>query len=245
MSGHALRPAAGFTAALWEHVHSANRRNGSVERSAHWLWCAGVRAYLAVCHHLAVRGRRHLPAEPPYVLAANHLSHLDALVLASALPDCLRDRAFPIAAEDTCFEPEVRAAFVACVVNALPIDRRKWGLHGLRELRRRLLDESCVYIIFPEGTRSRTGQMGAFKGGVGMLVAGTPIPVVPCHLSGTFQALPPHRHWPRFVRITLRVGEPLTFPHVRNDRAGWDEVARVTEAAVRRLGGPTPPEVGP
>jgi 1-acyl-sn-glycerol-3-phosphate acyltransferase len=129
----------------------------------------------------------------------------------------------------------VRAAFVACVVNALPIDRRRWGRHGLRQLRQRLLGDACVYVLFPEGTRSRTGRMGRFKGGLGMLVAETAIPVVPCFLDGTFEALPPHRHWPRCGKITLRIGAPLTFPGVRNDRAGWQEVARVTEAAVRRL----------
>jgi 1-acyl-sn-glycerol-3-phosphate acyltransferase len=77
--------------------------------------------------------------------------------------------------------------------------------------------------------------MGPFKGGVGILVAETEVPVVPCYLDGTFRVLPPHQCWPRPGKITLCIGEPLTFPRVRNDRAGWNEVARATEAAVRRL----------
>jgi 1-acyl-sn-glycerol-3-phosphate acyltransferase len=241
MLAHRFRLVDDLKATFREHIFSPLRHNGRVERAAHHFWCALVRAYLGACHRLKVRGRQHIPARPPYVLAANHLSHLDALVLASALPGRLWDRVYPVAAEDTCFEPPVRAAFVACVVNALPIDRRRWGLHGLRELRQRLQAEACVYILFPEGTRSRTGRMGPFKGGLGMLVAGTDVPVVPCFLDGTFEALPPHRSWPRCGPITLCIGEPFTFPRLRNDRAGWEEVARATEAAVRRLRpGPAP-----
>jgi 1-acyl-sn-glycerol-3-phosphate acyltransferase len=130
MPSHGIKLVDDLKAALRERVFSPRRRNGTIGRAAHHGWCALVRAYLGVCHRLAVRGRRHIPARPPYVLVANHLSHLDALVLASALPCRLWDRVFPVAAEDTCFAPPVRAAFVACVVNALPIDRRRRGLHG-------------------------------------------------------------------------------------------------------------------
>jgi 1-acyl-sn-glycerol-3-phosphate acyltransferase len=211
----------GFRTALREYVLNPRRQGDLVSHAAHHLWCALVRVYLAACHQLKIHGRDYLPYEPPYILAANHLSHLDALILAAALPYRLRDRVFPLAAEDTCFEPPVRAAFIARVVNGLPIERRKWGPHGLRQLRQRLLEESCVYILFLEGTRSRTGQMGPFKGGIGMLVAGTGVPVIPCYLDGTFQALPPHRHWPRCHKIILRMGAPLLFSEVPNTRAGW------------------------
>jgi 1-acyl-sn-glycerol-3-phosphate acyltransferase len=225
----------GFGTGLREHFLNPRPQGGPLAHAAHHMWCALVRVYLAACHRLEVYGREHLPHEPPYVLAANHLSHLDALVLAAALPWRLKDRVFPLAAEDTCFEPPVRGAFIACVVNGLPIERRKWGPHGLRQLRQRLLAESCVYILFPEGTRSRTGQMGPFKGGIGMLVAGTAVPVIPCYLDGTFRALPPHRHWPRCHKIILHMGAPLLFSDVPSNRAGWREIAARTEEAVREL----------
>lgn len=237
-----LSPVRGSRTALREYFLNPRRQGGPVSQAAHHLWCVLVRVYLAACHRLEIHGRDHLPHEPPYILAANHLSHLDALVLAAAVPCRLRDRVFPIAAEDTCFEPPVRAAFIACVVNGLAIERRKWGPHSLRGLRQRLLEESCAYILFPEGTRSRTGQMGPFKGGIGMLVAGTAVRVIPCHLDGTFQALPPHRQWPRCHKIILHMGAPLLFSEVPNNRAGWREVAGRTEAAVRLLGVRAKPE---
>ena len=54
-----------------------------------------------------------------------------------------------------------------------------------------------MLILFPEGTRSRTGEMGPFKPGIGALVAGTAAPVVPCYLSGAFAAWPPTSRLPR------------------------------------------------
>lgn len=96
------------------------------------------------------------------------------------------------------------------------------------------MEEPCGYVLFPEGTRTRTGATARFKRGVGMLVAGTHVPVVPCRLRGTFEAWPPHRRLPRPGKITLTVGPPLHFADVRNDPDGWIRVAADLESAVRR-----------
>lgn len=68
--------------------------------------------------------------------------------------------------------------------------RKNCGPHALTDLRRKLDEEKCIYIIFPEGSRSRDGQMARFKHGLGMLAAETLAPVVPCFIAGTFDALP-------------------------------------------------------
>jgi 1-acyl-sn-glycerol-3-phosphate acyltransferase len=182
-------------------------------------------------------GRDNLPREPPLILAANHVSHLDALVLADPLPWRLRDRVFPVAVGDHFFETPPQAFFAATFLNALPIWRFKCGPHALQQLRQRLVDESCVYILFPEGTRSQDGRLGRFKSGLGMLVAGTTVPVVPCYLEGTYSALPPHQLLPRPCRITLTVGAALTFPDVPDERAGWNQIAEITAKAIRCLAG--------
>jgi 1-acyl-sn-glycerol-3-phosphate acyltransferase len=77
--------------------------------------------------------------------------------------------------------------------------------------------------------------MSAFRAGVGMVVAGTAVPVVPCHLAGTFRALPADRKIPRRARIQLRVGPPRVFAGVANAREGWDAIAQELEQAVRGL----------
>ena len=77
--------------------------------------------------------------------------------------------------------------------------------------------------------------MMPFKHGVGMLVAETNVPVVPCGLIGTFEALPPNRKIPKPARIELIIGEPLNFAATPNNREGWSQIARSTESAVRGL----------
>jgi 1-acyl-sn-glycerol-3-phosphate acyltransferase len=195
-----------------------------------------MRAYLRVGHRLTIHGRERLPTEPPFVVVANHTSHLDALVLAAPLPWRLRDRIFPVAAGDTFFETPVTAAFAAGLLNALPMWRKHCGRHALEELRHRLLEEPCGYILFPEGTRSRDGTLGRFRSGLGSLIAGTAVPVIPCHLAGACEAWPAHRRRPRFGPTTLRVGEPLLFTTATDDRAGWKEIAAAAEVAVQHLG---------
>jgi 1-acyl-sn-glycerol-3-phosphate acyltransferase len=68
-----------------------------------------------------------------------------------------------------------------------------------------------------------------------MLVAETNVPVVPCGLIGTFEALPPNRKLPRPVRIKLVIGVPLNFAAAPNNREGWSQIARSLESSVREL----------
>ena len=130
------------------------------------------------------------------------------------------------------------AVFAAEMMNALPMWRKHFGHHAIEKLRKRLIEEPCAYLLFPEGTRSRDGRMATFKHGIGMIVAGTSVPVVPCYLSGTFQAMPPGAKWPRRRRIGLKIGSAQLFEDVTNDRTGWKSVAERLEDAIRKLGAP-------
>ena len=95
--------------------------------------------------------------------------------------------------------------------------------------------EPAIYILFPEGTRTRDGKMGKFKPGLGRIVAASSVPVVPCYLDGAFRALPPSGRFPAPARLTLRVGEPLVFSGMPDDRRGWTEITGRLEAAVTEL----------
>ncbi len=230
-----LQPARDLGLPLGERLRSLKRESGLIDRTARFFWWSAVRAYFTVAHRLSVTGREHLPVQPPFVLVANHSSHLDAMVLAAALPRRLWNCVFPIAAGDTFFETPVTAAFAAGLLNALPMWRRNCGSHAMRELRQRLVGEPCGYILFPEGTRSRTGELGRFKPGLGMIVAATDVPVVPVYIQGAYEAAPPGRRLPRPRRIELRVGPSMYFPEHVNERDGWRLVAGQAEDAVRGL----------
>jgi len=215
---------------------SVQRESGLVSSLTRHLWWAGASGYARTWHRLTVIDRRRLPRSPSFMMIANHCSHLDTLAMTVALPMRLRERAFPIAAGDNFFQTTLRRSFSALMLNALPMWRRNCGRHGVGDLRDRLVEDSCVFVLFPEGTRSRDGGMGSFKAGLGMLVAGTSVPIVPCHLHGAFQALPPGRLLPRPASITLRVGEPQSFEDTPNNRSGWQQIADAMHARVSALG---------
>lgn len=215
---------------------SLKRESGLIASVMHWIWWTGIRMYLAVWHRLKVEGYEHVPLKPPFILVANHSSHLDALVLAATLDWRLRDQIFPIAAGDVFFTGPAVSAFAAMMLNALPMWRKRCGPHALQELKRRLIEEPCSYILFPEGQRTRTGEMLPFKAGLGMMIAATDVPIIPCYLHGCFQALRPETKWPKRHPIRVRIGPPLNFAAVPNQREGWEQIAVQLQSAVETLG---------
>jgi len=229
------RPAGDLHLKPGESLRSLRREGGLISGITQTAWRALVRLYLRGYHRLRIEGAENLPAEPPFVMIGNHTSHLDALVLASAMPWRLRRFVFPIAAGDVFFETPGAALFSAMMLNALPMWRKRCGSHAMQELRDRLISGPSIYILFPEGTRSRDGSLGRFKPGLGMIVAGAPAPVVPCHLEGAFAASPPGARVPRPLPLRLRIGAPLAFGDLPNDRSGWQEIATRLETAVAGL----------
>jgi 1-acyl-sn-glycerol-3-phosphate acyltransferase len=230
-----LQPARDTGLTPSDRFRSVRRESGLIESLAHHLCFSLLRSYFAIAHRLAIVGRQKLPAHGPFLLAANHCSHLDALVLGAALPTRHRERAFPIAAGDVFFQTNVTSTFSAIMLNALPMWRKNCGPHALADLRRKLQEERSIFIIFPEGGRSRDGLMKPFKHGLGMLVAETNVPVVPCGLVGAFKALPPDRKLPRPGAIKLVIGDALEFASTPNDRTGWSQIAARVESWVRIL----------
>ena len=148
-----------------ERLKSLQREIGLLAFLAQGTWRLTARSYLKIYHRLTVVGGGRMPRSAPFVVIANHSSHLDALSLAAALPWHLRQRAFPIAAGDVFFQTTASSFFSALALNALPMWRKRCGTHALDELRGRLVGEPAIYILFPEGTRTRDGKMGKFKPG--------------------------------------------------------------------------------
>jgi len=232
MDSWSYKPASDLELSPVQGARSLRREPGLASNLGHRACHGLARAYFRLYHRMTVEGAENLPAGPPFVLIANHASHLDALALASVLPRRLCSRACPIAAGDVFFETPMTSLASAFFLNALPMWRERCGPHALAELRAKLVGDPCGYILFPEGSRSRDGRMQPFKAGLGMLTAGT---AVPCHLAETFAAFPPGARLPRPRPVRLRIGRPLAFDAVPNKREGWQRVVSEAEAAVRDL----------
>ena len=191
-----------------------------------------IRAWLKLYHRYEIHGRDHLPISRSFILVANHQSHLDAPCLTAAVPLRYLHRTFPAAAADYFFESLPRSVFSSVVINALPFDREAKGAESLELCRALLANPGNILILFPEGTRSTTGEVGRFRSGIGRLVQGTDIPVVPCHLDGAHRAWPKGAFLPRPRKLVLRIGAPHEFGRRPVGKATVREISAELQAAV-------------
>lgn len=230
-TGWTYAPAADHGLAPVDRWRSERREPGLISAAAHSVGLFGLKTYLKIYHRFTLENAENLPTKTPFVMCANHASHLDALVIASCLPRSVRHSTFSIAAGDVFFEIPLIAAFSAAVINALPMWRKKVGRHALDDLKNRLHAGDCGYILFPEGARTRDGNPLPFKPGIGMMVAGTSVPVVPCRLVGCFEALRPTSVVPVPRKISIKIGTPISFADTPQNREGWESVAaRIKES---------------
>ena len=196
-----------------------------------------LRAWLKLYHRLEIHGADKLPVGESFIIVANHQSHLDAPSLAAAIPLRWLHRVFPAAAADYFFKNTPRSAFSSIVINALPFDRKTKGGESLAVCRELLHNEGNILIIFPEGTRSASGDVSRFRSGIGRLVEGTDIPVVPCNLQGAARAFPKGAAFPRPRKLILRIGEPRNYGDMP---PGWKTVEHIASdlrKTVADLGG--------
>ena len=194
-----------------------------------------IRVLLRVYHRFEIIGHENLRTNRSLVIVANHCSHLDTLCLLAALPLWKLHRAFPAAASDYFFQSVPRLWIAAVVVNALPFARQVHVRQSLSLCGELLGNPGTILIIFPEGTRSTTGEIREFKSGIGALVAGRDVGVVPCFIEGSFRAWPKGRRLPRPRKVRLIVGAPRNYRARKTDKIDICAVASELREAVNEL----------
>jgi 1-acyl-sn-glycerol-3-phosphate acyltransferase len=226
---------------LVERLRGFPREPDLLVYSVRLMAAGAIRAWLRTYHRLKIVGRENLPRDGSFVLVANHCSHLDALTILSAMPIRRLHRVFPAAAQDFFFVSVPRLAVAAIVVNALPFNRQANVRQSLSLCRKLLENPGNVLLLFPEGTRSTTGELGEFKSGIGLMLAGTRFPVVPCWLDGTFRAWPKGSRFPRPRRVRLVIGKPRTYEHLGRGKESAVEISGDLREAILGLRSFVPP----
>jgi 1-acyl-sn-glycerol-3-phosphate acyltransferase len=195
-----------------------------------------IRGLLRVYNRFEVIGHENLRTNRSLVIVANHCSHLDALCILAALPLRRLHRAFPAAAADYFFQSVPRLWAAAVLVNALPFGRHSRTRKSLTICSELLANPGTILIIFPEGTRSTTGEIKEFKSGIAALVAGTDVAVVPCLIEGSFRAWPKGKRLPRPTKLRLIVGRPRNYHTRGTDKMELTTIANELRDAVIALG---------
>lgn len=155
----------------------------------------------------------------PVVIAANHLSLVDTPLIRYLLPTAVRDRTFTVGARDF-FAPApsdrgirriARQLLCDCIVGSYRvclIGRGDDMGDGLAKIRA-LLRDGWNVILFPEGTRSRTGTMGRFRSGVAQIARESAVAVLPVHIRGTESILPVGGRWIHSAPLAVTFGHPM------------------------------------
>lgn len=164
-----------------------------------------------VARPFRIEGLEHLrELETPALFIANHASHVDTVSIIRALPGDMRRRLAVAAAQDYFFRYPVVGAFTSLLMNTFPFSR-EGAVRSSLEYCGFLADQNWSVLIYPEGTRSTTGELLPFKLGIGLLATQMQVPVVPITVSGGREVLPKGRAMPRPAPVTVRFGEAVRF----------------------------------
>ncbi|MEK7863055.1 MAG: lysophospholipid acyltransferase family protein [Chloroflexota bacterium] len=157
-----------------------------------------------VVYGLKVTGQERVPAVGPVILAANHVSNLDPPLVGAACP-----RRVTFLAQTELFRHGLLGAYMRSV-HVIPLKRDEGDLSAIRAATAQLARGEAI-VIFPEGGRQLSGQLGSAKRGVGFLAMKARAPIVPVLLQGTLQALPPRAKWLCRSKIRVAFGEPIPY----------------------------------
>ncbi|HFD14184.1 MAG TPA: 1-acyl-sn-glycerol-3-phosphate acyltransferase [Epsilonproteobacteria bacterium] len=151
-----------------------------------------IRPLVLIVSGVHVKGREKLPLSGPCIIAANHNSHLDTMVLMSLFPISKVHDVRPVGAADYFMKNKWFAWFSQNMIGIIPLKRRPskeegHPLAGVKEA----LTQGQIVIIFPEGSRGEPEEMGTFKTGIAHLAKEfSLVPVLPVYIHGAGKALP-------------------------------------------------------
>lgn len=172
---------------------------------AGWLF---FRALYATYFRWRAYNPERVPLTGPVILASNHASFLDPPLVGAGIK-----RPINYLARESLFRFPV-VGWILRKWNSVPVDREGGGAKGLKAILDRLLEGGAI-ILFPEGTRTRTGHLQPARSGIGLTVIKSTAPVVPVRVFGTFTAFNRHMKFPKPCRVEVKYGLPMSFASLR------------------------------
>lgn len=198
-----------------------------------YTFCRRVlRLFLTIYNRIEVRGLEYIPKEGGVLLVANHASFLDPPALGCAITH----RSVRYMARDSLFTNPWFGRLLRGIA-AVPISRERGDISALKRALDVLKSGDCLGF-FPEGTRTKTGDVSDAKGGIGFLVAKAGVPVVPAYIDGSFSAFSRHHKWIRPAKIRIFYGPPIqpaAFAALGKGRDLYDQIGELIIQRIREL----------
>lgn len=196
----------------------------------YYLARALVRVFFRVVGSWRIEGRENVPAEGGLILAPNHLSFLDP-----PLVGCALQRPAWFMAKAELFQVPV-FKWLLPGLHAFPVQRGSGDRAALKHTLELLAAGEAV-TMFPEGTRSQTGELGEPELGIGMIALRSGAPILPMAIAGTDVMLPRGARFLRRARVRVRFGKPISIPapEGKPGREEYAAVARRIMDAIRAL----------
>jgi 1-acyl-sn-glycerol-3-phosphate acyltransferase len=187
-----------------------------------------------------IEGLENVPRKGGVILASNHLSFIDSVVIPLTAPRPISFLAKAEYWQGTGLRGRLSRSFFTAV-EAVPVQRGEAHLaQAALDAALGVLQDGRAFGIYPEGTRSLDGRLYRGKTGVAWLALTAGVPVVPVALEGTEEILPVGSKRPRLRKVTVRFGEPLHFTELHGQARSAKARRQVTDevmAAIHELSG--------
>ena len=178
--------------------------------------CSGI---LSPIYQFKVIGKENFPTDGGVLLCSNHISNLDPPTVGIAAP-----RQVHFMAKEELFSAPVLGKILP-LINAFPVKR---GMSDREALRKGLgvLKEGKVLGLFPEGTRSETGELGKGLAGAGFFALRSKAQIVPCAVIGPYKP---------FKRLKVVFGKPIEFDVYRKNKVSAEEATDIIMSEIGQL----------
>jgi 1-acyl-sn-glycerol-3-phosphate acyltransferase len=175
-----------------------------------------------------ITGIEKLPEKGGVIVVSNHASHLDPLVIGSAI----RKRQATFIAKRGLFKIPLIGAFVKTF--SFPVDRDAPQPSTIKEAVRRLKNGELI-VMFPEGGRSRDGRLLDAKRGAGMIAAMSKAVIVPAFIDGTDKALPAGARYIKLSKIKVFFGNPIEIKGAETGKDSQEKIGGDIMEAIKNL----------
>lgn len=166
------------------------------------------------------------------IFAPNHASFLDPPLSAVASP-----RPLQFFARHTLFRNRFFGTLITHL-NAIPVHREAPEIGEFKALLK-LLKQDKLVLLFPEGTRTMSGEHQEAKSGLGFIALKARVPIIPVYIHGSYEAWPKEARFPRFTKISITIGEPISLDHWLNkkstDKKDYHEIVDLVMEKIREL----------